>query len=69
MGEIHPIIKNYLIKKFICFGTKLGLYQNHNLKSKIRIYKDYSISYNHKDLSLTLEQDINFNDLKLYKWI
>ena len=66
-GEIHPRYKKLFNLKQNLYALELNLdyIKNHNLKSKIRIYKDYSkYPIITKDLSLTLEQDINFNDLK-----
>ena len=66
-GEIHPRYKKLFNLKQNLYALELNLdyIKNHNLKSKIRIYKDYSkYPIITKDLSLTLKQDINFNDLK-----
>lgn len=68
-GEIHPTYKkSFNLKQNIyIFELNLDIIKEENLKSKIRVYNDYSkYPLITKDLSLVVEKDINFNDLKFF---
>ena len=68
-GEIHPIYrKSFNLKQNIyIFELNLDIIKEKNLRSKIRVYNDYSkYPLITKDLSLVVEKHINFNDLKLF---
>lgn len=66
-GEIHPKYKKlFSVKQNIyIFELNLDLITTKNLKSKIRIYKDYSkYPLITKDLSILIAKNINFYNLK-----
>ena len=68
-GEIHPIYKkSFNLKQNIyMFELNLDCIHDTNLKSKIRTYSDYSkYPVITKDLSLIVEKNTNFNDLKIF---
>lgn len=70
-GEIHPKYKKLfnLKQNIYLFELNLDLINIKNLKSSIKIYKDYSkYPVITKDLSLIVEKDINFYDLKNFIW-
>ena len=68
-GEIHPNYKKYvnLKQNIYIFELNLDCLNNNNLKSKIRVYNDYSkYPVITKDLSIVIAKDVNFNELKIF---